>query len=174
MLMTAIRGRPKKFASCQGGWGGRSCPRLTRPIHSVDRTPDIPTEWGTLYHWAILILLPRTTSRAGTKRSCSETLMRWHSPRNRCRSSTFPVFGCFLSNTTSSGTWLVAGEGSAPGREGPSSFCAVCRLSILVSLAPFLKRIKDACFATSMQGCGVGGKMSDSHLSEISDFDSLT
>jgi len=38
----------------QGYWDERSCPRSAAVIHSValDRTPNFPTERGTLYHWA--------------------------------------------------------------------------------------------------------------------------
>jgi len=43
-------GRSPKCASCQGGWGERSCPRSATAIHSVaaDRTANLPIGRRTL------------------------------------------------------------------------------------------------------------------------------
>ena len=42
-------------ASWQDGWGEHSCPRSATAIDSVavDRTPNLPIERRTLFHWAI-------------------------------------------------------------------------------------------------------------------------
>ena len=50
-----VTDRSLNCASCRGGWGEHSCPRSATAIHSmtVDRTPNLPIERQTLYHWAI-------------------------------------------------------------------------------------------------------------------------
>ena len=85
-------GRNLNCASCRGGWGERSCPR-NAAIHpvAVDRTPNLPVERRTLYHWAMppplniltcVIIAALLTNVS--KFSCSCILLRSEIPSGMC------------------------------------------------------------------------------------------